>query len=579
MDEQLEFKDIILFIKRRSKIFFVAFFIIFLTGTTVAVVLPPIFLSKATILIKEQQIPEGYIPSTDTSYVEERIEVISQKVLSRSQLFNIIEEFGLYADLKDKFTTTELIDKMRQSVILENVNADVVNRRSGKSIESAVAFTLAFESSEPGTAQKVTDRLSNLYVEEEFKNKEKRTSATKVFFQDELNNVKKQIQQYEKKISTFKKAHTGELPENMQMNFQAVSRLERDHDSKKFRLQSLEEDMIYLEGKLATVEPLSPIVIDGEKISGNPREKLKKLYLQLTSLQSTLSDKHPDIRKLKKEITDLEAQVGKSEAATLKIKRLNQIKIQMASLQGELSPKHPDIVKLKNEIGMLEREIGNLSTTEAAKLYTQENPDNPTYIALTTKISATKSEIASYRQEIINITEQIKNYRSKIENTPSVEKEYNELTRDYENAKRKYNEIYNKFLEAKVAEKVETTDSGGRFIIKSPAYLPEKPYKPNRIAIILISFIISIGTSFCIIAIRESMDQSVKTPTEINKLTNIPVMSIISYIETDKDKRAKWNKRIIWASAAASIIAIALVLINYYVISLDSIWTNITNIL
>ena len=442
-----------------------------------------------------------------------------------------------------------------------------------------VAFTLAFESSDPVTAQKVTDRLSNLYIEEESKNREKRTSVTKAFFQSELDNLKKQIQQYEKKISSFKKAHTGELPENMNMNFQAVNRLERDLDSRKFRLQSLEENMIYLEGKLATVEPLSPILIDGEKISGNPRKKLKKLYLQLTSLQSALSNKHPDIKKLKKEITELEAQVGTSEAAILKIKRLNQLKTKMASLQGELSPKHPDIVKLKSEIDMLEKEIGNLSTTETAKLFTQQNPDNPAYIALTTKISATKSEIASYRQEIVNITAQIENYRSKIENTPSVEKEYIELTRGYENAKRKHNEIYNKLLQAKVAQKVEATDRGGRFVLKSPAYLPEKPYKPNRIAIMLIGFIISIGTGFCIIAIKESMDQSIRTPVQINKLTNIPVMSIITYIETDEDKRAKWNKRIILASAAASIIAIALVLINYYVISLDSIWTNITNIL
>lgn len=235
----------------------------------------------------------------------------------------------------------------------------------------------------------------------------------------------------------------------------------------------------------------------------NPAERLKGLRLKLLSLQSTLSEKHPDIKNLKREIEELEAQVGESDDAVLKIKRLNESENQLAVLRSRLGAKHPDVIRLTKEVETLSQEVDELST-EKARLDVGENkPDNPAYINLMTQIVSTQLEIKGLIQDRQKIKQKLDEYRSKIEATPIVEKEYNELTRDYENAKRKYNEIMNRLQEATVSQGMEESQRGERFTITEPAYLPEKPYKPNRIAIILLGFVLAFGTSIGFSAIRK----------------------------------------------------------------------------
>jgi hypothetical protein len=166
-------------------------------------------------------------------------------------------------------------------------------------------------------------------------------------------------------------------------------------------------------------------------------------------------------------------------------------------------------------------------------------------------------------------------YLKKIENAPLLEKEYNDLLRDYQNARYKYNEVMNKLMEAKIAQGMEETQRGERFTIVDPAQLPEKPHKPNRLAIILIGFVLGLGAGIGIAAAHEALDTSVKTADELNTATDLPVFSTISLIKTDEERRALRKKRWLWIFAAIGVIVLALVLFNYFVMPLDILWIKI----
>ena len=55
-------------------------------------IFPPVYRSTATILIKEQEIPQEFVRSTVTSFADERIQVISQQVMTRSTLLEFLKE-------------------------------------------------------------------------------------------------------------------------------------------------------------------------------------------------------------------------------------------------------------------------------------------------------------------------------------------------------------------------------------------------------------------------------------------------------------------------------------------------------
>ena len=306
MEEKQGIADLRGVIRRRKKSFILSSLLIFVLGVFIAFVLPPIYMSQSTILIEEQQIPPEYVKTTITSYVEERLQVITQQIMSRTKLLDIISQFGLYREKRDRYTTEEIIKAMREDIDLQTISADVVDKRTGRASTATIAFLLSYEGKDPAVVQKVANVLASLYLEANLRTRERQASNTTTFLEQELNQLKGHINVLENRIKEFKKDHMGELPEFAAINMQAISRLNRDLDQLNMQIRSLQERKIYLEGQIANVDPLTPIFTEDGKAVMNPRERLKFLRLQIISLQSNLSEKHPDIVRLKKRTLYLE---------------------------------------------------------------------------------------------------------------------------------------------------------------------------------------------------------------------------------------------------------------------------------
>ncbi len=569
MNERTELQDIKGIFRRQKNIFLVAFLAIFILSVIIAFILPPVYRSQSTILIEEQQIPQEFVRTTITSYVEERLQVITQQIMSRPRLLEIINEFNLYPEMRDRFTTEEIVQKMRDAISFEMINTEVTDRRTGRPTTATIAFTLAYEGENPDTVQKVANKLASLYLEANLKTREQRASNITNFLEQELKNLKEKIDEKESKISQFKQLHGQELPEYRTINMQVLSRLNQQLDRIAMQIRSQQERKIYLEGQLANIDPLLPVKTEEGKTMMNPRERLKYLRLQLISLQSQLSDKHPDIKKLKGEIAELEAKVGDTNDTTAQIKQLKDSEGRLAVLKGKLGPKHPDVIKLEKEIKLLRAQIANRKSRADVATASESNPENPAYINLKTQIASAEMEIRSLNQEKKRLQEKINHYQQLIDNIPLVEKEYNDLIRDQQADQAKYQEIMNKLMEAKVSQGMEESQQAERFTIIDPALTPERPAKPNRLAIVLIGFVLALGFGVGLAAIRENLNTTVKNPAELSRSTGLPVLANVPLLETEEDIQRQKRRKIMMVGIILVIIAIGLVMINYFIMPLD----------
>jgi len=572
MESQIGIKEVVNIIKRRKKAFFLVFFILFPTVVIVALSLPAIYIAETTILRETQKISENYIRSLINEQAEERIDEATQMVMSRSNLNKIITKFNLYPEIGTGVVTGEMIAEMRKAINLQTMYARVTHERTGQPTAINTAFKLSFEGREPEKVQHVTNMLASLYIELDTQTRGQRATATTTFLENELKTLKESIRNYEEKIQKFKENHIGKLPENYSMNIRTLERLERDEDKVEDRIQTIEERMIFLEGQITTIDPLLPIKTREGKMANNPAERLKQLHLQLMRLQSQVSDKHPDIKRLKNEINDLEERVGKSDNAVLIIKRMKELEQKIAVSEGKLGQKHPDVIQMKKEIEKLSSEVDKVMTERVILDVSEEKSDNPTYINLRTQIFMAEAERKKLKEDKKDLSKSITEYMSRIERTPLVEKEFTELTRDYRSTKLKYDDISSKLMEAKVAQGLQAGDFGERFIIVEPAALPDKPYKPNRLSIIILGFIFAVGLGIALEFVIESMDQSIKSIDELNKITDYKVLSIISMIETDADRRGKRIKRLIWVVGFTGLIMVSLFVVNYWIVSIEEIW-------
>ena len=72
-------------------------FFLITVGTAVgAHFLPDEFRSETVILVVPQQVPESYVRSTVTTRIEDRLQSISQQILSRTRLERIVQDLNLY---------------------------------------------------------------------------------------------------------------------------------------------------------------------------------------------------------------------------------------------------------------------------------------------------------------------------------------------------------------------------------------------------------------------------------------------------------------------------------------------------
>jgi polysaccharide biosynthesis transport protein len=566
MDGQVTFKEVKGFIQRRKKTFILIFSSVLVISALIAVLLPPIYRSQAMILIEEQQIPEEYVKSTITSYAEERLQSITRQIMSHDQLKAIVRAHDLYPELVAGGEMGEAISELKESIVIEPISSNV-----GKK-SATVAFNLSYEGREPVTVQTVTNALAELYLAEETKAREKSVNVTSDFLQEELDGLKAQINAHELRISAFKSQHIGELPENNAANLQTVERLERELERIESRSRNLQDRLIYLKGQIANVEPLLPVKTPEGTLTRNPKERLKTLRLTLISMQSRLSDKHPDIRKIKNEIKELENQVGDSGVATEKIILLEGKKAELAALSSKYGDKHPDVKKLKRQVADLKKEVANLTAERVSVEVASELPDNPTYMNLKTQIVSAEAEIVNLRQDRSKVQMELELYRSKLSRTPVIEQEYKELTLDYDNAKKKYNEILGKLLEANVAVGMEEQQRGERFTITDQANLPTRPYKPNRLAIMLLGFVLASGLALGTTAVQEGMDHSIKTEAHLAEILGLPVLTSISLVETDEDKKARRKRSLMRAMFVMGAFALLLVVVNIFVTPLDELF-------
>ena len=140
MDTGLQLPNIKKIVSRRKKGFWAVFMVIFLAGVITAIALPPIYKSEAIIQVEEQKIPEGFVQSTISDYMEERIAKINQKVLHRDNLLKIADNFNLYSDSKNKISNNEIVKKMKQAIILEPIVSDLQPQINGREISFRETF-------------------------------------------------------------------------------------------------------------------------------------------------------------------------------------------------------------------------------------------------------------------------------------------------------------------------------------------------------------------------------------------------------------------------------------------------------
>jgi polysaccharide chain length determinant protein (PEP-CTERM system associated) len=511
--------DILAVARRRKRSFGAAALSVLFAGALVALLLPSIYKSTATILIEEQEIPTEMVMTTVTSFAEQRIQQINQRIMSFTRLVEIIDRFNLYADMRGRNATEEIVEQMRKDTELKPVSAEIIDRRTGRPTSATIAFTLSYQGKDPAVVEKVANVLTSLYLEENLKVRARQAQDATEFLSQEMSRVRQELADIDARTSAFKEKHITQLPEIMQLNLQTLNNLERSLDGATAQLRSLKEREGALQTQISGVK--SHVEKEEELVN---RKRLEELKLQLVNLKQRFSDEHPDVRKTRTEIAEMETKVGAF---------------------GEPGAKGKGA------------------------------PDNPAYINLAAQLSSIRVELQSVQRQIDKLNADAEEYRRRIGGTPKIEEAYGTLLVARTSTQAKLNDLMRKLMEAQVASGMEKEQKGERFTLIDPPRLPEKPFKPNRLAILLIGVVLGIGAGVGCAVLREFSDDAVRSGDRLEAETRLPVLSAIPILPTREETRKRNLRRLSWAAGAVGALAAGVLVFHYAVMDLDIVWIKL----
>jgi uncharacterized protein involved in exopolysaccharide biosynthesis len=513
--------------RRRKQVFRVAAFVL-VTAVILAFVIPPKYRSSATILIEQQEVPKDIVASTVTGYANQRLQIIQQRVLTQDNLLRISEKLGVYPTPSDKEKAAAIAGRMRSSVKIEPVSANVTDPRSGASMMATIAFKLSFDGQSPEMAQKVAEELVSLFLNENLRIRTQKAEQTSGFLAEEEERLSKHIADLESKLADYKERNTGKLPELMNLNMSLMEQTQRELENLERQVVNLEERRLQLQGQLASVEPYT---------GTGPGGRYKELQAQYLQATATYSPDHPDVVRLRREIELLRKEAGVTEEYDAAEAELKKVRGELERARNTYSADHPDVVRLTKRQAGLEAKLR--ASAGSSALGAPLRPDNPAYIALKTQLDTVELSLKATREQQARAKQKLAEYEGRLVQTPRIEQEGLSLRREYDSAVRKYQEIRQGVLGAETAVALEREQKGERYSLLEPPDLPEGPNMPNRKAFILLGIVLGFGGGVGYASVAEYMDRTIRGARAITAVLRTPPLAVIPYIPNGQEPYAK----------------------------------------
>lgn len=316
---------------------FVALFLTLIIGSK----LPKYYRSETVVMLDPQKVPLDVVKSGSMD-LSQRLQLINQQILSRTQLEKIVDTFGLYRDFRG--TRDEVIDQMRADIQLEIVR----DRRIRD--ENVTAFRLAYLARSPELAQQVTRQLGSLYIQENLKVREQIAEGTHEFIDAELQKARETLQQQEEAMRKFKSTHMGALPQQETSNLQLIAQYQALLQSNTEALTRAQQSKQYLQSLLEVSAPKPP-----EKV-----QALEQARMELAIAEQKYTASHPDVVRLRAQVSALE----KQQATSGKESMTPQLESQMKSLDVEIKARSDRAKELEAKLRGVQGRIETLPLIE-----------------------------------------------------------------------------------------------------------------------------------------------------------------------------------------------------------------------
>src|SRR5689334_3734373 len=217
-------------------------------SVVVAFLWPDTYISTSVIRVVPPQIPENFVPTNINTDIQGRVNSMTQVILSRATLTNIINAHGLYRKELSRMPLDDVIENMRLHDIRIGPVQQSLNQSQGKA--QFPAFQIGFAYSNRMIANQVTTDLVARFLEENQRETSLQTTSTTQFLQDSWAAAKQKLDAIELRLSAFRSRNLGRLPEEQQSNYQQLNAAQVQMLNLNTSMSRVNQEKLVLENQL-----------------------------------------------------------------------------------------------------------------------------------------------------------------------------------------------------------------------------------------------------------------------------------------------------------------------------------------
>jgi polysaccharide chain length determinant protein (PEP-CTERM system associated) len=490
-DRELTMDDYLAMLRRRLKVLLIPTLIAPLTGFLVSYALPPRYQTQSTVLVEGQKVPDNYVAPVITSDFAQRVQSLSQKVVSPSLLRPMLQSLGFTNVDEQGKLIGEIQQSMQVEPVITTMSAAVdTKHRTSASSEPVPGFNVIYTDKDPARAQKICNGLTSLIVDENLRSRSEVAQSTTDFLSRQVEDAKKALDDQDAKLAAFKKQYMGQLPTDIDNNMRMLMSLNSQLDATTQTLNRAQQDKAYTESMLAQ---------------------------QIAAWKSSLSSTNPQT--LDQELTQLQGQ--------------------LLQLQARYTDDYPDVIKTKADIAEVQKKLKEINAAAAAANATDANEkasasEPPEIRQLRLQIHQYQAVIEQATVDQRRLQGQIGVYQSRTAMSPSIEEQYKLLTRDNDSAQAFYKDLLAKKSSSGVATSMENQQEGEQMHIAAPAGLPTDPSFPNRPVLAAGGLGVGLSLGLLIAVFLEFGDKSIRTEKDAAAIMDLPLLIAVPWLGEDE---------------------------------------------
>ncbi len=488
-NRELTMDDYLAMLRRRAKWILIPALLAPLAGWLISYAFPAKYTSQSLVLVEGQKVPEGMVQAVVTQDLTARVATLQQQVLSQSRLQPLLER--VFGPVKSGQNLDDEVDNIRQNMTVEPVVTDLsqLGNTTGKKKPGqgspVPGFYINYTAHSPREAQQICNELTSLLLEENLKSREDVARGTTDFLIKGLGDAKRNLDDLESKLASFKKQYVGQLPGQEENNLKILMGLNSQLEANTQTLNRAQQDKSYTESMLAQ---------------------------QLAAWRSAQSSTNPQTVE----------------------KQLSELQSQLLQLQARYTDDHPDVIKAKADIAGLKKKLAEINSASAQA---DDTISDKASAAEPAEIRQLRLQIHQYGDLIMQGTraqkrlqDEIGVYQGRVALSPAVEEQYKGLARDYDNAQKVYQDLLADKSKSDMTLKMEQQQQGEQMHLLNPANLPDAPSFPNRLLFagggLGAGLVLGLGIALWL----ELRDDSIRTEADAEAALGLPMLVSIPWV-------------------------------------------------